>query len=302
MQKLPYGSLLAYALVLLLGYALADLSISFLRSKMLPEKAPPRPPSQVTDRGPRAPADYSSILRNNVFHFGKDIPPALAEEARPDLNDEAEAVLSQLPLKLEGTIVHANPERSVATINVRNALTKAFRVGRDIEGLARLERVERRRILIRNLGNSRLEYVEIPEEGQVSFGVSRQAPAQTAPQQSDQVVQQISYNRFSVNRADVNRQLSDLGAVLNQARMVPNIVPGSGGQIDGFRFVSIQPDSIYEELGFKIGDVLKGVNGQNVSSPTQAMEMFNALRNSDSITLMMERGGRQEEFYYTINE
>ncbi len=292
--------LLGVALVLVVAYALADLILTQIRIQMLPQQAPPSAPT-ASPRSPSTPlGDYSLLVRQNFFHFGQDIPPPLAEEKAPDPSVEAEAILSQLPIKLEGTIVHANPSRSIATVNVRNSLKKSYSVGSDIEGLARLERVERRRITFRNLANSRLEYVEIPEDQKFSFGLTQ--PARTAPQQSDQVVEQISYNRFSVNRADVNRLTSDLGTVLNQARMVPNIIPGSGGQIDGFRFVSIQPDSIYEELGFKVGDVLRGVNNQIVNSPTQAMELFNALRNSNQITLMMEREGRQEEFYYTINE
>ena len=82
--------------------------------------------------------------------------------------------------------------------------------------------------------------------------------------------------------------------------MVPNIVPGSGGKIDGFRFVSIQPDSIFSKLGFKPGDIIKSVNDEEVTSPTQAMEMYQSLKSSDQLNLSVTRDGRDETFDYRI--
>ncbi len=82
--------------------------------------------------------------------------------------------------------------------------------------------------------------------------------------------------------------------------MVPNIVPGSGGRVDGFRFVAIQPNSIYEKLGFKPMDVIKSVNGEPVNSPTKAMELYNSLKSDSRISIMIERNGRDETFKYEI--
>jgi general secretion pathway protein C len=72
--------------------------------------------------------------------------------------------------------------------------------------------------------------------------------------------------------------------------------------VDGFRFVAIQPNSIYEKLGFKPMDVIKGVNGQPVNSPTQAMELYNALKSESRIELKVERNGRDETFKYDVND
>ena len=72
------------------------------------------------------------------------------------------------------------------------------------------------------------------------------------------------------------------------------------GNIDGFRFTSIQPESIFEQLGFQVGDKIISVNGEPVSSPAQAMQMYNALKSSNSVAVGVERDGRQEEFNYSI--
>ena len=100
----------------------------------------------------------------------------------------------------------------------------------------------------------------------------------------------------------MDKQLSNLGAVLNQARMVPNIIPGTGGRVQGFRFVSIQPGSVYEKLGFKPMDVITAVNGEPVNSPTKAMEFYQAMRNDSSFKIGIIRNGREETMEYSVTK
>jgi general secretion pathway protein C len=72
--------------------------------------------------------------------------------------------------------------------------------------------------------------------------------------------------------------------------------------VAGFRFVSIQPGSIYEKLGFKPDDVIKAVNGEPVNSPTKAMELYQTLKTENKIEMTVERNGRDETMTYTVTE
>jgi general secretion pathway protein C len=80
--------------------------------------------------------------------------------------------------------------------------------------------------------------------------------------------------------------------------MIP--VRGPGGEIEGFRFVNIQQDSIYTQLGFQVGDVLKNVNGESIDSPAKALELYNALKGSQDIKLNVERNGVSQDMEYQI--
>lgn len=294
----PYEGLYIYLVTVMVGYLVADLTILKIRPIMLPTQAPPAytPPQQ--DYNVVSRTDYNVISNRNLFNADGVIPPALSTEDKGGQQvEDAAPVLSQLPLKLEGTIVHLNPVRSVATINVQaKNETLAFMLEDDIAGLAKVTKIERRRVIFRNLNNNRLEYIEIPKDSLITFGLKNQEVA------GDSEVKAQGEFQFSMRRDDLNKYLSDLPSILTQARMLPNILPGSGGQVDGFRFVSIQPNSIYEKLGFKVGDVIKGVNGDNVNSPSKAMELFNSLRNDNRIELSVERNGKLENFNYEVNE
>ena len=295
-SKPPLEGSYVYIFSFLVGYMIADLSLLSFRSEMIPSQPPPARP--VAARKMRPPLqDYDLIKNRNIFNSTGEIPPALR---RDDAQEESEednlnlAVKSQLPLKLEGTIVHVNPNRSMATVtsSSRNE-TSSYKVNDEIDNIARVLKVERRKLIFRNINNGRLEYIEIPEEAQLTFGFK--------PKKGQEVVKQGEFN-FQVNRADITKYTSNLADVLSQARMVPNVVPGSGGAVEGFRFVSIQPGSIYEKLGFKSGDVIKQVNREDVNSPTKAMELYNSLKSERSINLQVERNGRVEEFTYDISD
>ncbi len=293
----PFEAFYIYILALLCGYLLADLTILGVRPAMLPTQAPPVRPAPPLANNFVSEAKYDKVKERNVFNADGKIPPALTSDGSGgEGGADLPPVASQLPLKLEGTLVHANPKKSVASIasKTKNEV-QAYMVDGEIENIARVTMIERRKVIFRNLNNQRLEYIEIPKDNAVTFGVKE--PAAAGPGGIDKK----SEFEFTVDQALITAQTADLGAVLQQARMVPNIVPGTGGQVQGFRFVAIQPGSVYEKLGFKPMDVIKKVNNDDVNSPTKAMEMYNALKTEGRITLTVERNGRDETFIYNVN-
>lgn len=293
----PFEAFYIYILALLIGYWISDLGLLYVRPSLLPTQPPPMRPPRNIRSGYTDIAKYNPIRDRNIFNEDGKIAPKLTADGSEMPLSEVDPVPSQLPLKLEGTLVHANPKKSVATITLKTKNeARAFMAEQDIEGMARVVRIERRKVVFRNLNNNRLEYIDIPKDSAVTFGMKNPLPSAGGD------VQKADDFNYTMRRADIAKYTSDLGSILQQARMVPNIVPGSGGQVDGFRFVAIQPNSIYEKLGFKTMDVIKKVNGEPVNSPTKAMELYNALKSGTRISLTIERNGRDQDFNYNIQE
>ena len=279
------------ALCVLIGLAIADLGILSLRPMMLPTKPLPVRPPRPTAMTMQNLADYDPIMGHDIFNEDGFIPPELA--SGKNSNFERPAVLSQLPLQLLGTIVNYDPKKSIATINITSKSTSnSYRVDDEIEGMARITKIERKRVTFLNLNNNRMEYIEIPENAVLQFGV------ETAPTPG-QVVRQNGTNDFTLRRTDVQNMTKNLASLLQQARVEPVFSP-DGISVEGFKFVGIQPGSIYQKLGFQVGDMIKAVNGEPVNSPTKAMEMYNLLKNSGSVQLTIERDGQEQNFNYTV--
>jgi general secretion pathway protein C len=289
---------LPYLLFIFMGFCIADVLILNYRDLMLPTQPPPaRPPAPIME-SMQSRSAYSTVISRNMFSSDGVIPDPLvaAGQTGKPQGEDMTPVPSSLPLALKGTIVHSDPKKSIANIEVRSKnQVLAYTVGRDIEGLAVLQKVERSRAIIRNSNNNRLEYLEMKlEGGKIAFSTSKP----TAPTAGKTDVAQVAPNKFEIKRSDLQKYLADTASILQQASMIPR--RGANGEIECYKFIGIQPGSVYTQLSFQVGDCLKAVNGEKIDSPAKAMEMYNALKQSPNIKILMERDGRDQENEYTV--
>lgn len=293
--KPPLEKYYALLLAIFVGYVAADLGLLYIRPSMLPKEAPPIKPSRQVRTKIYNLAEYNIIFERNIFNEDGLIPPALGATNDGKDNLERAPVLSQLPIQLLGTIVHFNPKLSIATVNLTSkSVSMSYKVDDEIEGLAKVTKIERKKVFFINLSSRAPEYIEIPEDAVLNFGLQ----ASSAPQ-SDSLVEERGRFNFSVRRTDIENLTQNLSALLQQARMEPVFSPDGIG-VEGFRFVNIQAGSVYEKLGFKVNDMIRSVNDEPVNSPTKAMEMYNTLKTSNTVRLGVERDGREERFNYSI--
>lgn len=268
---------------------------------MLPTKAPPSKQAEsiIEHAPPRS--SYNNITSKNIFNWDGTIPDALTPKGDKKREEEQVPVLSQLPLNLIGTIVHSNPLKSVASIDHKGKNQSfSVRVKAEVDNLIEILKIERNKVIFRNLNNSQLEFIEIQSKSKLSFLQSANA-APTKPTGGNEVVKVTAPNQFTLKRSDVLKYTNNLSSLLQQARSAPHRNPRTG-EIDGFTILDFQPGSIFEQLGLNRMDVIKAVNGEPVDSPAKAMELYNALKSSDKVTITVEKDGRTEDKGYTITE
>lgn len=289
-----------YAFAIFVGYCISDLIILGVRGTMLPKNAPPARAARPSIVDQINKGSYQSIISRNVFSSDGIIPEPLSSQLTKDgkrQQEDAPPVPSSLPLQLLGTLVHSNPAKSIATIDLKGkGMTIAFTPNRDIENMATVLKVERNKVVLRNLNNGRLEFIEIKTNSKVSFN-SAAKPTPIAPSGRGEV-KQVAPNQYKLSRATILKHTQDLSSLLMQASTVPH--RKANGEIDGFTLTSFKPDSVFAELGVQQGDVIKAVNGEPVDSPAKAMELYNMLKTQNDIKLMVESDGRSIEKHYTI--
>lgn len=296
MSRLPIQTLSIFAFVALIGYFVADFALLFVRGGMYPVQAPPGIPPMRGMQMHNSMNNLAVIRDRNIFNSDGKIAPALGEQQgeKKEKEIDPEPVPSTLQITLLGTIVHANPARSIASIGLKSKNDQVtVKVGDVIpEGLATMLQVERNKITFRRLDNKRREYIELKDDSKINFG------AASKPVQQGEVTI-LNENTREIKRSDIDRLTSNLPELLKQARAVPRM--GPGGTIECFNLAEIASGSIYERLGLKLNDCIKSVNGEKIDSPAKAMELYNALRSSaDSINLGIERGGRDDNFQFNI--
>ena len=80
------------------------------------------------------------------------------------------------------------------------------------------------------------------------------------------------------------------------ARVVPNSV-SMVAQTAPPTSVSVYPGRNRQQfaaLGLRPGDLIKDIDGQSLTDPTQAMQVFQSLGTADQVTVTVERNGQPE--------
>jgi len=64
------------------------------------------------------------------------------------------------------------------------------------------------------------------------------------------------------------------------------------GDCQGIRFSDVAPQSVYAHLGIRTDDVIRRVDGREVDSPEQALEIYSKLLQQRRVEVELERNGR----------
>ena len=182
-----------------IGFVLSDLLIIRSYEFLLPPSdLPPLRLAVVTK--PVSLESYKRLWDKNIFHEG-----AIPEEMETQEKISLDPVLSSLPLELKGTIIHANPKKSVATIKSLAGSkkgTESYSLGSVIEDQARIREILRGRVVFLNLSNNRVEYIIIPEKKKsldIALKPEKKEEKKKVPQKSSLVKRQG--NEFRVKRS-----------------------------------------------------------------------------------------------------
>jgi general secretion pathway protein C len=215
---------------------------------------------------------------------------------------------SELNMKLLGAMVAAQPDYSMALIKNEDInQTLVVGVGDLVTDGAEIIEIRRDRVLIER--NGQIEYIRMdktigadPSATTATATAPRRPsvsprPAPRAKKPSGNAVKKVDDDKFRVERDAIDKHVQDRKQLARQGRVVPNI---KDGEREGLKMVGISPDSVYTQLGIQSGDVLRSVNGKKVNSSHQAMELFEAMKDRDSVTVEIERRGQKKRIQYDV--
>lgn len=193
--------------------------------------------------------------------------------------------MSSLNLVVMGVIAEAGS--GYAMISVDGRPQESYAVGQEIIGGAVLRAVLGDRVLLERGGAT--ESLMLQESVKPLEGVTAYVP----PLVQAPAIQQQGEKQFQVTREEVNKQMRSPD-FLSQARLVPY----AGG---GFLVREIKPGSVYEKLGLRMGDVIRGVNGKPVNSADDAMKFYQQLAELNNVRIEVMRAGQVEQLQYNLH-
>ncbi len=286
--------------ILIGAYCLADLIIISLLPLFLPGKIFPSSPVLKSSQKMISFSEYTPILDFNIFHNAA-IPASLST-VKERVKEDTSPQLSLLPLQLNGTIVYSNPLYSIANITVKNKTTsESYQVDDTVDSLAQITQIDSERVYLINLNSNRTEYIEMRNMHNIRLDFEQTSPFKKSNNMNtvSGTIRKTGNFQFQVNRSDVNKHLRSLPSILREAKVVAH---SENGKIIGFRFKYIKPGSIYEELGFKVSDIITSVEGEPVRSQLHAAELFQRFKNRTQVDIMVKREGKNIPFSWSVQE
>jgi general secretion pathway protein C len=134
-----------------------------------------------------------------------------------------------------------------------------------------------------------------PAPGATSGPVSGQGGL--SEQELSEGINAVSETEFGISRGLIDKVLQNQAELMRSARVVPHEI---NGQVVGVKLYGIRRSSLLGRLGLQNGDLLRTINGYDMSRPDSALEAYSRLRGADNLTVAVQRRGQNLNVSYHI--
>jgi len=303
------------ATLLLCAFFLAQGTMRVVAAQLLAAPPAPRRASISTTRPSfERTRDPSIILRRNIFDSSRGdltlepLPESGLDGEPPEAWDPTEPP-PKCPgqLRLVGSVMSPSaPEWSFAAIaGTSDGKTMLYRKGSRLDG-SRVLAVYPSSVVVQGSGGAcQIQMFEEEPTGPVVMlrETSTRSPVVDArkagltDEELDSGIEKVSDTRFNIQRSLVDKVLANQGSLMKTARVIPH---EEDGRVVGVKLYGIRRTSLLGRLGVRNGDMLRTINGFDMTSPDSALEAYSSLRSADKLTLAMKRQNNEMVIEYNI--
>ncbi|HVZ34584.1 MAG TPA: type II secretion system protein GspC [Polyangiaceae bacterium] len=235
-----------------------------------------------------------------------EIDPATGEPLAED--PLGEPAFCQPGMRLVAAMVEPrHPERSVATIEA-GGKPLLFHPGMEVQG-HELVGIREHRVFLRPAGKPLCQLAMFAPPQPVAAPAAPPPPPPPAderppPHKSslseeelNQGITAVSETNYTVSRQLLDKVLSNQAELMRAARVIPY---EENGRTVGVKVYGIRRNALLGKLGIQNGDVLRTINGFDLSSPDSALEAYTKLREADQFSIAMVRRGQPKTMEYSV--
>jgi len=232
---------------------------------------------------------YNAIVTRNLFKT--EVTASVAPQ--PIVNVEG-LEQTTLKLKLWGTVSGSSAEAFAVIEDPSKRRQNLYRVGDSVQD-ATVKMILREKVVLNVKGKD--EILEI-EKTVSRAGRFRTAPSGAPRSSRDRASRRpVRTQKITLRRNQIEDAMQDVNQLLSQVNIRPHF---DRGQPAGLMLSRIKPNSLFMRMGLRNGDVISGVNDQNLESVDDALTFYESLRSAENVTVRLKRGGRERKIEYTI--
>ena len=243
------------------------------------QKSPPKAPALAEKNDP-ALDHYHPIVERNLFKTDAQASTEIAsikiEKIKP----------TGLKLKLWGTVAdeeHRGAKAYAVIEEEGKGKQHLFREGDKIQR-ATIKSILRRKVVLNVDGRDEMLEMEQMKDDSRSPKAHRPPPSKSSA-------------NIRLKRSQMDDAVKNVNQLMQQVRILPHF---QNGNPDGLSFTNIKPNSIFAKMGLRNGDIIMGVDDQQIETVDDALNLYQRLKSSDQIRLQIKRQGRQKTIEYDI--
>ena len=107
----------------------------------------------------------------------------------------------------------------------------------------------------------------------------------------------VRAQRISLRRSYIEQSMTDVASLMTQVQIQPHM---ENGVPAGLALSSIKPNSIFRRMGLRNGDIISGVDGNEISSVDDALRLVDSLKSASNLSVQLKRRGREKNIEYII--
>ena len=234
-------------------------------------------------------ADYSVIVEKNPF----DASGQAADSGKGKFTDDSmddRSVSEELGLTLLGTVA-GSPEVARAIIkNLKTGKADLYRIDQTVAN-ARIKSIEKDAVILLHEGQIKILRLDTVRSGGRSNNNTQISLRRTANAANSIVATEPAAQRTETTRTGTRY----LEAILNKAVIEPNVV---AGQTEGLKITGLENIKEAAELGLKNGDVIRSINGNQLTDKQQAFQVLQKSKSQAVVNVEMLRGNETKKLSY----
>lgn len=233
---------------------------------------------------------YKAVSDRNLFNTPD--PTKVIKTKEPEIDPQKDLEPTKLRLKLWGTII-GDKKIAYAIIEDQKKRKQQLHVEGDVIQKATIKKIFKDKVILSLSGKN--EVLNMVEIGSSSIRSKSNRPKASKKRASSAGTPK----NVSLARTEVENAITNVNDLMRQAKIRPHF---QNGKADGLTITRIKPNSIFSKLGLRSGDVIKGVDGNDISSVDDALQFYNSLKSASNVSLEIRRRGRSQTIEYAIDE
>ena len=207
---------------------------------------------------------------------------------------------SNLPIKLLNTIVLQDSVKSIASVQIRNQDLNDVRIGDKIDDMAKVDRINRLGIIVKNLKDGTCESIdnnELNGRGASPIAVLDKKASKTFIANKKIEGIENDGNTFKIKKDFLKEKMKNISDVLTQARGIQMTNPDGSMS---FKIVDVEPGGIFSYLGIQNNDIITHINGKKINDLNEVMGLFGKITGLSNLKITVTRGGEEVPLDYKL--